>query len=84
MLGSRSVRRSAREIGVASATSFRWRHRFLVLSKDDRPERLSGIAEADEMYVLKSHKGSEVSTVDHESAAGRRQSAGSRVSRCAS
>jgi transposase-like protein len=58
MLDSRSVRRTAREIGVANATSFRWRHRFLALSKDDRPQRLSGIAEADEMYVLESHKGS--------------------------
>lgn len=58
MLDSRSVRRSAFDIGVASATSFRWRHRFLGLSKNDRPERLSGIAEADEMYVLESHKGS--------------------------
>ena len=58
MLESHSVRRAAREIGVASATSFRWRHRFLALSKDDRPQRLSGIAEADEMYVLESHKGS--------------------------
>jgi transposase-like protein len=58
MLDSRSVRRAAREIGVASATSFRWRHRFLALSKDDRPQRLSGIAEADEMYVRESHKGS--------------------------
>jgi hypothetical protein len=58
MLDSRSVRRSAFETGVASATSFRWRHRFLSLSKDDRPDRLSGIAEADEMYVRESHKGS--------------------------
>jgi transposase-like protein len=58
MLDSRSVRRSAADIGVASATSFRWRHRFLGLSKDDRPARLGGIAEADEMYVLESHKGS--------------------------
>jgi len=58
MLDSRSVRRSALETGVASTTSFRWRHRFLALSKDDRPARLGGIAEADEMYVLESHKGS--------------------------
>jgi len=58
MLDSRSVRRSARDTGVANATSFRWRHRFLALSKDDRPARLGGIAEADEMYVLESHKGS--------------------------
>jgi len=58
MLDSRSVRRSALETGVANATSFRWRHRFLALSKEDRPARLGGIAEADEMYVLESHKGS--------------------------
>jgi len=58
MLDSRSVRHSALETGVANATSFRWRHRFLALSKEDRPARLGGIAEADEMYVLESHKGS--------------------------
>ena len=58
MLDSRSVRRTAADLGIASATSFRWRHRFLALSKEDRPERLAGIAEADEMYVLESHKGS--------------------------
>ena len=58
MLDARSVRRSAAETGVSCATSFRWRHRFLSRSKDDRPARLGGIAEADEMYVLESHKGS--------------------------
>jgi transposase-like protein len=58
MLDSRSVRRTADEVGVVGSTSFRWRHRFLQLSKDDRPERLGGIAEADEMYLLESHKGS--------------------------
>ena len=57
-LDSRSVRRAAGQVGVASATSFRWRHRFLGLAKDDRPAKLEGIAEADEMYVLESHKGS--------------------------
>ena len=58
MLDSRSVRRAASELGIASATSFRWRHRFLHLSKHDRPTLLRGIAEADEMYVLESYKGS--------------------------
>jgi transposase-like protein len=58
MLDSRSVRRAADQVGVASTTSFRWRHRFLGLAKDDRPASLKGIAEADEMYVLESHKGS--------------------------
>ena len=58
MLDTRSVRRSATELGVASTTSFRWRHRFLMRSKDDRVDRLRGIAEADEMFLLESHKGS--------------------------
>ena len=58
MLASRSVRRSAKQVEVATTTSFRWRHRFLRLAKDDRPAQLTGIAEADEMYVLESHKGS--------------------------
>ena len=58
MLESRSVRRSATELGVASTTTFRWRHRFLTRTKDDRPDQLGGITEADEMYVLESHKGS--------------------------
>jgi transposase-like protein len=58
MLDSRSIRRAAGQLGVAGATTFRWRHRFLALSKDDRPQRLAGIAEADEMYLLESHKGS--------------------------
>jgi transposase-like protein len=58
MLESHSILRAAAQLGVAGATSFRWRHRFLSLSKNDRPQRLSGIAEADEMYLLESHKGS--------------------------
>jgi len=58
MLDSHSIRRAAEQLGVAGATSFRWRHRFLALSQHHRAERLGGIAEADEMYLLESHKGS--------------------------
>jgi len=58
MLDSHSIRRAATQLGLAVATSFRWRHRFLALSKNDRPAGLAGITEADEMYVLESHKGS--------------------------
>ena len=58
MLDSRSVRRSATDLGVASTTTFRWRHRFLERTKDDRPAQLGGITEVDEMYMLESHKGS--------------------------
>ena len=60
MLESHSIRRAARDMGVAVGTSFRWRHRFLSLSKHDRPASLAGIAEADEMYLLESHKGSRI------------------------
>lgn len=57
LLGSMTVRASAARIGVHKNTTFRWRHRFLTLPKTDRPLRLGGIAEADEMYLLESQKG---------------------------
>ena len=58
MLNSFSVRKAAQQIQIHRNTSFRWRHRFLALARTDRPHRLHGIAEADEMYVLESQKGS--------------------------
>lgn len=53
-----TVREAADSIGVHKNTSFRWRHRFLTISKMDRTDRLHGIAEADELYLLESEKGS--------------------------
>jgi transposase-like protein len=53
-----TVRKAAAETGVHKNTSFRWRHRFLAVSKNDRAQRLRGIAEADEIYFLESEKGS--------------------------
>ena len=58
MLESGSVRASAKAVGVHRNTAFRWRHRFLHRAKDDRPDRLAGIAEADELFILESQKGS--------------------------
>ncbi|WP_442920761.1 IS1595 family transposase, partial [Massilia sp. DD77] len=58
MLDAKSVRASAKAVEVHRNTSFRWRHRFLALVKHDRPERLAGIAEADELFLLESQKGS--------------------------
>jgi transposase-like protein len=58
MLDGKSVRKAADEVGVHRNTAFRWRHRFLHLAKDDRPEALAGIAEADELFLLESQKGS--------------------------
>lgn len=57
MLVATTIRRAAKEVQVHKDTSFRWRHRFLSLTKNDRPKRLHGIAEADELYLLESEKG---------------------------
>ena len=58
LLNSFSVRKAAQQVNIHRNTSFRWRHRFLALAKTDRPRCLHGIAEADEMYLLESQKGS--------------------------
>lgn len=58
MLDSRSVRTAAKAVGVHRNTSFRWRHRFLDGMRRDQPERLTGITEADELFLLESQKGS--------------------------
>ena len=57
MLESWSVRRAAAEVDVAKNTSWRWRHRLLNLTRTDRPACLTGIAEADETFLLESKKG---------------------------
>jgi transposase-like protein len=57
ILESTTVRAAARLVGVHKNTSFRWRHRFLDITKNDRPQQLDGIAEADELYLLESEKG---------------------------
>lgn len=54
---SHSVREAARQAGVAKTTSFRWRHRFLQLDKDNLKQTLTGIVEIDESFILESHKG---------------------------
>ena len=55
---SKAVRTAAVETGVHRNTAFRWRHRFLHWVKHDLPQRLNGIVEADEMFILESQKGS--------------------------
>jgi len=57
MLDSRTVRKAAAKLAIARNTSMRWRHRFLSATKADRPACLSGIAEADETFLLESQKG---------------------------
>ena len=51
-----TVRDSAERCDFAVSTAFRWRHRFLS-AQDQAPQKLRGIVEADETYVLESRKG---------------------------
>ena len=51
-----TIVQSAQRCNVANSTAFRWRHRFLKAVTSE--VNLSGIVEADETFVLESHKGS--------------------------
>jgi transposase-like protein len=57
MIESKSVRKSAKQLGVDKNTAFLWRHRFLKWISEDKSQHLSGITEADETYFLHSEKG---------------------------
>ncbi len=52
-----SVRKAAAQCGVSVPTSFRWRHRFLKHPRDIKAKTVTGIAEADETFFLRSFKG---------------------------
>jgi transposase-like protein len=52
-----TIKASAERCGVAVSTAFRWRHRFLEAVQTGA-EKLRGIVEADETFVLSSRKGS--------------------------
>jgi transposase-like protein len=57
LMGGDSVSKAAERCRVAYTTAFRWRHRFLAALNLDKPQRLSGIVEADETFILESFKG---------------------------
>ena len=52
-----SIVKAAEQLEVAPSTAFRWRHRFLALPQTVKARELTGIAEADETYMLHSCKG---------------------------
>lgn len=54
------VRRAAEQLQVAPSTAFRWRHRFLRLAQQAKPDWLGGVVEVDETYELRSFKGQTV------------------------
>ena len=51
------LREVAERLYIAVSTAHRWRHRFLAVPKSLQSQALGGIAEADETYFLRSHKG---------------------------
>jgi transposase-like protein len=57
MIEGVSLAKAADRCGVHSSTAFRWRHRFLSAPALDKPQRLKGIVEADETFILESFKG---------------------------
>lgn len=52
-----SLTEVCRRLGVSRPTAFRWRHRFLATPKTIQARILTGIAESDETYFLRSAKG---------------------------
>ncbi len=52
-----TVREAAAELGVATSTAFRLRHRFLRAVVAHQPTHVSGLLEADETYFRESQKG---------------------------
>ncbi|WP_448216715.1 transposase [Endozoicomonas sp. 2B-B] len=57
MSHSTTLRVAASECGVTLRTSFRWRHRFLVVLEDDQGNDLGDIVELDETFLRESFKG---------------------------
>ena len=51
-----TIKASAERCEIAPSTAHRWRHRFLAAVRQ-APDRLAGIVEADETFVLESRKG---------------------------
>jgi len=58
MIAGESIRKAAKDCGIHRTTSFRWRHRFLAMPRDQKDDFFQGIVEADETYFLESFKGS--------------------------
>jgi transposase-like protein len=57
LITGESLVKAAERCGVAVSTAFRWRHRFLSAPALDKPDKLTGIVEADETFILESFKG---------------------------
>lgn len=52
-----SIRKTAARLGISVQKAFRWRHKFLELLSQQKPEAMTGIIEADETLFPVSYKG---------------------------
>jgi Homeodomain-like domain len=77
LIAGETVSKAAKRCDVAYTTAFRWRHRFLAALNLDKPQRLSGIVEVDETFILESFKGKRGKLSRSESAS--RQWSGDRI-----
>lgn len=68
-----SVRAAASQLEVHRTTAFRWRHRFLTVPCEIKAIPLTGVAEADETYHLRSYKGQPRRLLAEQSRAPRRR-----------
>jgi len=57
LLSGYSLRKSAKETGIALQTSFDWRHKLLTSFSVVTPESFQGIVESDDLFFLHSEKG---------------------------
>lgn len=57
LLSGYSIRKSAKETGIAIQTSFDWRHKLLTSFSVVSPEGFQGIVESDDLFFLHSEKG---------------------------
>jgi len=58
MRDGKTIRETARELGMSLDKAFRWRHRFLANAVEHQPNKVSGLLEVDETYFRRSQKGS--------------------------
>ena len=51
LIAGDTVSKAAERCKVSYTTAFRWRHRFLAALNLDKPQRLSGLVEAEETFI---------------------------------
>lgn len=57
MVQGMPLRKIAEQLNIHVSTAFFWRHKILISLLREQMDTLKGIVEADELYILESHKG---------------------------